>query len=348
MFLDISVIIPCFNRVDLLKETIKSVECAIEGLNAEIILVDDGSDTPISEQLSEFSHLPLVNVRQKNAGLTTSRYNGLLAAKGTYIQFLDSDDQIAPDKLRVQLTAMQNKNADVSYTDTATYTYFANRDLIPGYVDSVTAATNPANLYLEVQPAPHSPVFRKDYLLEHLREPFIPLTRDYDSIGEVWFYYNLSVFSAFIIKVDSPLTYIIHHDDQRLTDHWELMGLGALLLMNRFADYVPSTALSDQARTLVAVNAFRSYRRLPYDLDQSFQDAYISLWKKLGKAKLREINAGKCFSFFARIIGVVNAARLYKLVFRRSYRTMRTIPEHELSAKLFTTLQKIKTGNELR
>ncbi len=209
MSVDISIIIPCFNRVELLKDTIKSVAQAIESLHAEIILVDDGSEIPISEQLTEFSNLPIVHIRQKNAGLTTSRYNGLLSAKGTYIQFIDSDDRIAPDKLTRQLIMMQHHGADVSYTDTATYKHSADSELVLEYVTPVITITDPARFYLEVQPAPHSPVFRRDYLLEHLRKPYIPLTRDYDYIGEVWFYYNLSVFPARIVKVDKPLTYII-------------------------------------------------------------------------------------------------------------------------------------------
>src|SRR6478735_10643336 len=98
MSIDISVIIPCYNRVELLRHTLRSVEAAIRTLRAEIILVDDGSDLPISDQIPEFAHLPLTVLRQQNAGLTTARYNGMLIAKGKYIQFLDSDDMVAPHK----------------------------------------------------------------------------------------------------------------------------------------------------------------------------------------------------------------------------------------------------------
>ncbi len=343
--MDISIIIPCYNRIGLLKHTIKSVEEAIRGLNAEIILVDDGSDTPIAEQIIEFQHLPLINIRQKNSGLTTARYNGLLTANGRYIQFLDSDDKIAPDKLSEQLTAMQQADADVSYTDIATYDYFDNDDLVLKFITCAATTIDPVRFYLEVQPPPHSPVFRKDYLLQHLRKPIIPLTRDYDYIGEVWFYYNLCIFPASIIKVDKPLTYIINHADQRLTDHWELMGLCALLLMNRFADNVPPTALSVRTKTWVAVNVFRSFRRLPYDLDPAFQNAYILLWRKLGKATLSDINPGRYFFWAASLVGPITAAKIYKSLYRRPYRTMRTIPEEKLRSQLLTTLQKIEKGH---
>lgn len=344
MPIDISIIIPCFDRVTLLKQTLKSVEAAIKNVRAEIILVDDGSSVPIAGQIPEFSHLPLKVIRQTNSGLTTARYNGLLAATGEYIQFLDSDDQVEPDKFDVQLREMRLHSADVSHTDLAEYRYDPEREALTGkMIRKIRHATDPAEFYVRVQPAPHSPVFRRAYLLPPIANAFIPLSRDYDSIGETWFYYNLSIYPATIIKINEPLSIIVHHDSGRLTDNWEIMGLCALALQYRFARHLPPRARGkdSQARIRVANAAFNTFKRLPYNMSPDVQNAFIGVWKKLGRSRIREINGGRYFSFLAHLLGPVAAARIYKRLRPQNYNNMRSITDEELDRRLKTMLAKI-------
>jgi glycosyltransferase involved in cell wall biosynthesis len=341
---DISIIIPCHNRIELLRQTLKSVEAAINHVTAEIILVDDGSTIPVSEQIIEFSHLPLVVIRQKNSGLTTARYVGLLAATGNYIQFLDSDDQVAINKFDIQLKQMQIADADISHTDIIECHYDqSSQKLISEQVRKIPHYDDPADFFIKVQPAPHSPVFKREYLVSHISQAFIPLSRAYDSIGEIWFYYNLSIYPAKIIKIDTPLTIIIHHDDGRLTDNWELMGLCALTLQYQFAAHLPSTPIyNNKARKLVAVAAFETFRRLPYNMDKSFQNAFIDVWKKLGKTTIKELNGGKYFSFAAKIIGPVNAAGIVKRLSDKDYNKMRSVDEDQLKTSLKAILNEFQ------
>ena len=58
---------------------------------AEIIVVDDGSETPLALDypLSAIRHRL---IRQEHAGLSVARNTGIEAAKGQYIQFVDADD----------------------------------------------------------------------------------------------------------------------------------------------------------------------------------------------------------------------------------------------------------------
>lgn len=149
MIPEISIIIPCYNRIELLKLTLKNVELAIKGINSAIILVDDGSEIPIKSNLYEFNHLPIIIIRQQNLGLTTALYNGLFAAKGEYIQFLDSDDQISSQKFVKQLKAMREQNADVSHTVVLKASVDRFDKIIPISITNIEHDINPAKfLYI--------------------------------------------------------------------------------------------------------------------------------------------------------------------------------------------------------
>ena len=326
----ISIIIPCFNRVTLLKDTLRSVEVAIIALFAEIILVDDGSETPIEEEMKEFEHLKIKFIRQKNSGLTTSRYNGLMSATGNFVQFLDSDDQIDKDKFTIQIQAMIESNADVSHTDVLQVNIKQDKSILPAsIITKFRDCQNPAEFYIDVQPAPHSPIFRREYLVETIKKAFIPLNREYDSIGEIWFYYNLAPYPCNIIKIDKPLTICIHHNEERLTNHWERLSLCALSIkINYLKNYPNNAPFIKDASMYVGKAAFNTYRGLPYDMYAPFQNAFITIWEKLEKNK--KLNGGKYFKFLSRLIGHKLAAKFFKLLSKNKYDSIRTISNQEL------------------
>jgi Glycosyl transferase family 2 len=85
-----SVIIPTYNRAELLRETLDSV-LRQEGTDYEIIVVDDGSPEDLS-QLAEEYRTRVTFLRQENAGPSAARNRGAAAARGEYLAFLDSDD----------------------------------------------------------------------------------------------------------------------------------------------------------------------------------------------------------------------------------------------------------------
>lgn len=109
----VSIIIPCFNAELWIRETLASV--ATQDIDdIETIVIDDGSTDRTGEVIaSEFKYVNLI--RTKNQGPGKARNLGTKISKGEFIQYLDADDLLAPGKLRVQLEALQNSNADVAY-----------------------------------------------------------------------------------------------------------------------------------------------------------------------------------------------------------------------------------------
>lgn len=103
----VSVIIPTYNRAFLLKEAIQSV-IAQTYRPIECIVVDDGSTDNtkeiVNEQLIHNSDsFTLKYINQQNAGAQVARNTGTAAASGEFIQYLDSDDLLYPDKIKSQI-----------------------------------------------------------------------------------------------------------------------------------------------------------------------------------------------------------------------------------------------------
>lgn len=94
-----SIIIPTFNRADLLREALASMGAQIFR-DFETIVVDDGSDEDI-ESVTRACGLPVHYFRQSNSGPGAARNLGLRHARGQYVTFLDSDDIWFPWTLEV-------------------------------------------------------------------------------------------------------------------------------------------------------------------------------------------------------------------------------------------------------
>lgn len=99
--LDFSVIIPTYNRP-------RELSCCLESLAAldfpkdrfEVIVVDDGSDFPVTPVVSRFSNrLNIISIHEVNGGPGQARNTGAEAASGKFLAFTDDDCVAAPDWL---------------------------------------------------------------------------------------------------------------------------------------------------------------------------------------------------------------------------------------------------------
>ncbi len=105
----ISVIIPTFNRINVLPKTLDSV-MAQTYPPIEIIVVDDGS-TDDTETILYRQYPNIKYHYQKNQGVSSARNAGLKIATGDWLALLDSDDQWLPEKLEKQKQALDNQPA---------------------------------------------------------------------------------------------------------------------------------------------------------------------------------------------------------------------------------------------
>ncbi len=112
--LDLSIVIPIFNYVDIIEKNIMSVLNQRTRYNFEIILVDDGSTDGASEIVKKFQNYNNVKAFfQKNAGIGAARNTGINNANGKYIMFVDCDDIVHDDLVEVLLNEAYREDFDM-------------------------------------------------------------------------------------------------------------------------------------------------------------------------------------------------------------------------------------------
>jgi glycosyltransferase involved in cell wall biosynthesis len=120
----VSVVIPTYNRTHQTMAAVESV-LAQTYANVEVVVVDDGSKGDAGQVVERFAakkssegHRVLF-FSQANQGASVARNTGIKKANGEYIAFLDSDDVWLPEKLEMQMSALQQlgSKCGVCFTD---------------------------------------------------------------------------------------------------------------------------------------------------------------------------------------------------------------------------------------
>lgn len=121
----VSVVVPCYNVAGHVAD---AVESAVAQAHAalEILCVDDGStdETPaVLRRLAEAHPTRVRVIHQPNGGACAARNRGLAEAQGAWVQFLDADDVLHPDKLAHQLALVARADAEGRAADLVAGSY---------------------------------------------------------------------------------------------------------------------------------------------------------------------------------------------------------------------------------
>jgi glycosyltransferase involved in cell wall biosynthesis len=101
----VSILIPAFNAQDWIADTLRSA-IGQTWDQTEVIVVDDGSTDRTLEAARQFESDRVRIVTQINQGAAAARNKALSLSEGSYIQWLDADDLLAPDKIARQMEAL--------------------------------------------------------------------------------------------------------------------------------------------------------------------------------------------------------------------------------------------------
>lgn len=174
----ISVIMPAYNATKTLPLAVRSV-LAQSWQNFELIIIDDCSTDETADLALGFAQAdPRVRLLRnpRNSGASVTRHNGVIAAKGQWLAFLDSDDAWEPSKLQKQMALQKAHNADLVFTGSA---FMDSKSNAKGWTLHVPETIGYRKLLKQNLISNSSVVVRKEryleceYLGEGLHEDFV-------------------------------------------------------------------------------------------------------------------------------------------------------------------------------
>lgn len=104
----VSVVVPAYNQAGYLAKAIQSVLDQTYA-DFEILIIDDGSTDQTREVTEAFLDERIRYIYQENRGLSAARNTGIVHSTGTFISYLDADDQFMPEKFAL-LVSLLEKN----------------------------------------------------------------------------------------------------------------------------------------------------------------------------------------------------------------------------------------------
>ena len=194
----ITVVIPTYNRYGLLKIAIDSV-LDQSYRDFELIVIDDGSTDDTHALVRSYGD-SLVYLKQENQGPSAARNRGIEESRGSLVAFLDSDDRWHPDKLLIQIEAMEEEpgylishTGEVWYRNGELLRQKKKHQKLPGYIFERSLSMCMVSM---------STVIARRELFDHIGcfDEKLPCCEDYD------FWLRASLRYPFLL-VDQPLTF---------------------------------------------------------------------------------------------------------------------------------------------
>jgi len=243
-----SIILPTYNRAELIGRAIKSI-LSQTYQDFEIIIVDDGSTDNTEEVVRSFDDKRIKYIVNRiNKGAAFARNVGIKAAMGEYIAFQDSDDEWLPLKLEKQLKAFDVSPADVGVVYTG---FWKIKDKKKYYVPFKWVKQKDGNIHKELIKGnfvgtPAVLVKKKCFKKSGLFDENLPGLEDWELFIRLSNYYNFKYIEEPLLiayrSVDSISAYsnalaealeiiIIKHfeyfakDRKTLANHYFTMGI---------------------------------------------------------------------------------------------------------------------------
>lgn len=323
--MDVSVIIPTYNRRKLLSYTLNSLIPGLHrGVDMEVLVVDDGSTDDTVEYVK--ASYPWVQLlKNKSKGAASARNTALALANGRYIHYLDSDDIIGPDFYKSKVAFLDaNKDRNACYCD---YEFFSSDG--EDYAETVmfkhkyniekyTSGLHPHLLnYLRGSFLPCNAIlWSKDILLKcNGQDESLKVNQDVDL-------FIRAIFNGLSISYlpDGTRAYVRHHEmDERVgsVSGSAIKFSNILALRESVYENMEKYGYSDEAyKEALSEYIFDYWKELRHS-NKEIAERYLQFSKKVyWPVKIR----GKfAFRFLGSVLGPVWATRLKYLIYKRNF-----------------------------
>jgi glycosyltransferase involved in cell wall biosynthesis len=271
----VSVVIPAYNAEHTILKTIQSVQKQTFS-NFELIVINDGSTDRTLEVLNRIVDTRLKIFSYENGGLPVARNRGIAHATGEFIAFIDADDLWTPEKLELQLAALQqHQEAGVAYSWTA-------------FIDEkgeILYAQEPTFFEGNVYPQLLASNFISSgsNILVHRR--FIKLAGEFDfslKSAEDWDYnIRLAALCPFVVVSKYQIFY--RKSSQSMTAKVDVMQKAILTVIERAFQTAPPELQFLKNQTLA--NSYRFFAKIYLDhvvhkngISQAFEKLKKAIW----------------------------------------------------------------------
>ncbi|MDJ0534564.1 MAG: glycosyltransferase [Xenococcaceae cyanobacterium MO_207.B15] len=209
----VSIIIPCFNKEKWLKEAIDS--CLNQTYpHIEVIVIDDGSTDNSLEIIKSYG-TKIIWETGENRGANYARNRGFVLSSGSYIQYLDADDYLLPEKIERQVNFLEETGADVVYSDEKHIRYLPDgKSLITDIkFDGLPEDTLELFLFCKVYIQTANPLFKREIVANSSGwDETLKAAQDID------FFRSVAMDGArFIYQPGCYLVYRRYESDDRIT-----------------------------------------------------------------------------------------------------------------------------------
>jgi glycosyltransferase involved in cell wall biosynthesis len=223
----VSVVIPAYNAMRYLPETIDSV-LKQTFTDFELIVINDGSSDNIIEWFSEVNDPRFRLISQENQGMANARNTGILQARGEYIAFLDADDLWKETKLEKQVLCL-NENPSVGLV--YTWTEFINSN---GERTKFTVAhTSKGNIWEQiivedvVGSGSSAMVRACCFDKVGLFDPSVAIAADFDMWVRIAYVYEITVVKEFLLLYRQ-------HENNASKNRLEMINIHAQVIEKNF------------------------------------------------------------------------------------------------------------------
>ena len=204
-----TIIIPMFNRAQYIPQTLKSV-IKQTYTDLEIICIDDCSTDGSAVLLREYSQKDSrirILTHKENKGPHLARKTGVQNASGDYILFLDCDDSLSLDALKILYDNLSKNKVEI--LEYGYHSVHANEDTVPD--SAVTADKLFSSLVYDRHPRAGT-IWNKAYKTELLKNAFSKMTDFYAVMGED--FYESVVIAYYTKSYTSIHDILVYYNDE--------------------------------------------------------------------------------------------------------------------------------------
>ncbi len=315
----VSIIIPAYNSEKYLAETILSA-LSQTWPNKEVILVDDGSTDGSLAVAKKFESVKVFY--QNNRGASAARNKGLKESKGEFIQFLDGDDLLSPDKIATQVGILQQNPGKIAACSTI---HFENGSLheqgtpTPGEDDFLFSDDDPAHFlvnFLGGFKEVHAVIGVHAWLTpKSIIVKAGPLNEDLTVDDDGEFFSRVILNSKGIIKTEGAAYYRKYkNQDKSLSSQNNKKSLEsifkAILLKKNHLYSLENSEAAQKAihkhLTVLAVSAYQFHKELYKEIEKELE-------KYSGHPFMPSLG-GKFINYFAKMFGWKTAMKIKLLL----------------------------------